>query len=218
MLALPLIGAGGGPLRVLCLGAHADDIEIGCGGTVLRLAATRRVDFTWVVLSGDTVRAAEARCGAGAFLGSAARVNMIVKTFRDGFFPYVGGDIKTYFEELKGIVSPDLVFTHYRGDRHQDHRVVSDLTWNTFRDHLILEYEIPKWDGDLGAPNCYVPLDEATCRRKTEHLLAAFPSQAGKRWFTADTFQGLMRLRGIESGAPEGYAEGFYAHKVVCNV
>jgi LmbE family N-acetylglucosaminyl deacetylase len=143
---------------------------------------------------------------------------MIVKTFRDGFFPYVGGDIKTYFEELKGIVSPDLVFTHYRGDRHQDHRVVSDLTWNTFRDHLILEYEIPKWDGDLGAPNCYVPLDEATCRRKTEHLVAAFPSQAGKRWFTADTFQGLMRLRGIESGAPEGYAEGFYAHKVVCNV
>ena len=208
-------GANGEPLRVLCLGAHSDDIEIGCGGTILRLAAMKSVEFTWVVLSGDPVRAAEARCGARAFLGPDARVTLIQKTFRDGFFPYTGAEIKTFFEELKGMVSPDVVFTHYRADRHQDHRVVSDLTWNSFRDHLILEYEIPKWDGDLGTPNFFVPLDEATCRGKSEHLLSAFASQAGKRWFTPETFQAILRLRGIESGAPEGFAEAFYAHKVV---
>ena len=218
MIALSFASAPDTPLRVLCLGAHSDDIEIGCGGTVLRLAAARCVDVTWVVLSADAARAGEARRGADLFLRSAARASVLVKEFRDGFFPYVGADVKTYFEELKAIVSPDVVFTHYRADRHQDHRLVSELTWNTFRDHLILEYEIPKWDGDLGSPNCYVALDEETCGRKTDYLLATFQSQIGKRWFTADTFQGLMRVRGIEAGAAEGYAEAFYAHKLVCDV
>ena len=138
-----------------------------------------------------------------------------MKQFRDAFFPYVGAEIKEYFEELKHDIAPDVVFTHYRGDRHQDHRLISELTWNTFRDHLILEYETPKYDGDLGSPNCYAPLDEALCRKKTDYLLAAFPSQLGKRWFSADTFRGLMRIRGIEAGAPAVYAEAFYAHKLV---
>ncbi|HUL49081.1 MAG TPA: PIG-L deacetylase family protein [Gemmatimonadales bacterium] len=216
MRSLELNGAGR-PRRVLCLGAHADDIEIGCGGTVLQLADAGAVEFTWVVLSGAGVRADEARCAASKFLGSAP-ATVIVQTFRDGFFPYDGGEIKAFFEELKQQISPDMVFTHYRADRHQDHRVVSDLTWNTFRDHLILEYEIPKWDGDLGAPNCFVPLETDTCHRKVEHLLTAFRSQTSKRWFTPETFQSLLRLRGIESGAPSGYAEAFYAHKIVCRV
>ncbi|HTT28272.1 MAG TPA: PIG-L deacetylase family protein [Solirubrobacteraceae bacterium] len=217
MLALPLTGAHGGPLRVLCLGAHPDDIEIGCGGTVLRLAGVPAVEFTWVVLSGDATRAEEAACGASAFLTGISHADVVVKGFRDGFFPYEGAEIKGYFEELKQTVTPDLIFTHYRADRHQDHRVVSELTWNTFRDHLILEYEIPKWDGDLGAPNCYVDLDRATCQGKIAHLLTTFRSQRAKRWFTAETFQGLMRLRGVEAGAPGGYAEAFYAHKLVCS-
>ena len=155
MLALPLASVPDAAFRVLCLGAHADDIEIGCGGTVLHLAATvPGAEFTWIVLSGDGTRAEEARRGAALFLGSAARAHVVVKAFRDGFFPYVGASIKEYFEGLKRDQTPDVIFTHYRGDRHQDHRLVSELTWNTFRDHLILEYEVPKYDADLGTPNC----------------------------------------------------------------
>ncbi len=216
MRTLALGGVPDGPLRVLCLGAHADDIEIGCGGTVLRLAASLpRAEFTWIVLSGEEARAEEARESARRFLARAARSHVVVKGFRDGFFPYIGTSIKEYFEDLKHDVTPDVVFTHYRADRHQDHRLVSELTWNTFRDHLILEYEVPKYDGDLGAPNCYVPLDGPTCCQKTRHLLEVFTSQRERHWFTEETFRALMRLRGVECGAPSGYAEAFYAHKLV---
>jgi len=216
MLALDLAPGVDAPLRLLCLGAHSDDIEIGCGGTVLTLLSARpQAIFHWVVFSADAEREREARHSASLFLSSGCQHQVVVKRFRDGFFPYVGAELKEYFEELKRQVSPDVIFTHYRGDRHQDHRLISDLTWNTFRDQLILEYETPKYDGDLGSPNCYVPLEDAACRMKTEYLVAAFQSQLRKRWFTADTFRGLMRIRGIEAGAPAGHAEAFYAHKLV---
>lgn len=206
-----------GSLHVLCLGAHADDIEIGCGGTILSLLAARRnVVCHWVVFSGaDGPREREARRSARRFLAGTARREVVVHSFRDGFFPYVGGEIKDVFEALARAVSPDLILTHARDDRHQDHRVVSDLTWNTFRSHLILEYEVPKYDGDLGLPNVFVPLTTAAARAKVRYLLSAFRSQRGKRWFTADTFRGMLRLRGIESGAPEGLAEAFHARKVL---
>lgn len=216
MLGLPLARGPEAPLRVLCLGAHSDDIEIGCGGTILTLvAASPQTAFHWVVFSASGEREREARQGARLFLQGTCQHEVVVQRFRDGFFPYVGAEIKEYFEELQRQISPDVIFTHYRGDRHQDHRVISELTWNTFRDHLILEYEIPKYDGDLGSPNCYMPLDEAACRRKAEYLVAAFRSQQGKRWFSPDTFRGLMRMRGVEAGAAAGYAEAFYAHKLV---
>src|SRR3990167_7138905 len=155
------------PLRLLCLGAHADDIEIGCGGTVLQLLSARlHVEVTWVVFSSAGEREREARAGASVFLERAGRQRVIVKKFRDGFFPYEGARIKEFFEELKDEVDPDLIFTHYRHDRHQDHRTISDLTWNTWRRHLILEYEIPKYDGDLGAPNFFVPLEQEVRARK----------------------------------------------------
>jgi LmbE family N-acetylglucosaminyl deacetylase len=147
------------------------------------------------------------------FLGD-SRAHVIIRSFRDGFFPYVG-EVKEFFETLKARVSPDLVFTHYRHDRHQDHRVVSDLTWNTYRDHLILEYEIPKYDGDLGTPNLFVPSTLSVARRKVRYLRTAFATQRDRHWFTDDTFLGLMRLRGLESRAPGGYAEAFYARKAV---
>jgi LmbE family N-acetylglucosaminyl deacetylase len=204
----------GAPLRVLCLGAHADDIEIGCGGTALTLAL-RRCEFHWVVFSADATRAREARRSASLFLRSVKRRNVVVNRYRDSFFPYQGSDIKEYFEELRRVVSPDLIFTHSRDDRHQDHRLISDLTWNTFRDHFILEYEVPKYDGDLARPNCFVPLTAPVCERKIRYLLSSFASQRAKRWFTGETFRGLMRLRGIESAAPGGYAEAFHGHKIV---
>jgi LmbE family N-acetylglucosaminyl deacetylase len=168
-----------------------------------------------VVLSADEKRRKEAEASAAAFLAGAARRNVVVKKFRDGFFPYIGGEIKEYFEELKRTVDPDLIFTHCRQDLHQDHRLVSELTWNTFRDHLILEYEIAKYDGDLGAPNVFVHLDEAVCAAKTRNILKHFRTQAGNSWFAEDTFRAIMRLRGIESNAPSGYAEGFYGRKLV---
>jgi len=209
-----------GPLRVLCLGAHPDDVEIGCGGTILRLLAARRnVECHWIVFSGaGGPRAAEAERGAGLFLARARRRQVVVHGFRDGFFPYVGAAIKEAFEGLARNVSPDLIFTHTRADRHQDHRVISDLTWNTFRSHLIVEYEVPKYDGDLGVPNLFVPLKPAIARQKIRHLHAAFRSQRSKRWFTADTFHGLLRLRGVESGAPEGLAEAFYGRKTILSL
>jgi LmbE family N-acetylglucosaminyl deacetylase len=215
MLDLHLRGAT--PLRVLCLGAHADDIEIGCGGTLLTLLANRRkVDCSWVVFSGGGgPREREARRSAALFLKGAKHSDITIHAFRDGFFPYAG-EMKDAFEEVARRVSPDLIFTHARGDRHQDHRTVSDLTWNTFRNHLILEYEIPKYDGDLGQPNCFVPLSRAVVRTKVRHLLAAFPSQRRKRWFSADTFRGLMQLRAIEaglSGNGTGGAEAFHTRK-----
>jgi LmbE family N-acetylglucosaminyl deacetylase len=199
---------------VLCLGAHPDDIEIGCGGTILSLLASRKVDCRWVVFSGaGTPREAEARRSAELFLGRGAGIE--VHGFRDGFFPYLGGQVKDAFEALTKTLDPDLIFTHARADRHQDHRIVSDLTWNTFRSHLILEYEIPKYDGDLGIPNLFAPITEAVARKKLRLLSTAFPTQRRKRWFSADTFRAVLRLRGIESGAPEGLAEAFYARKAV---
>jgi LmbE family N-acetylglucosaminyl deacetylase len=202
-------------LTILCLGAHSDDIEIGCGGTILRLIGEYNyVHVVWIVCSAIGQRANEARQSAGFFLGSADDKTVIVKDYRDGFFPYIGAEIKEYFELLKQDCSPDIIFTHYRHDRHQDHRVISDLTWNTFRSHLILEYEIPKYDGDLGSPNLFVGLDESVCRSKVEYLLDAFRTQAGKQWFSADTFLAILRLRGIESPTPTTYAEAFYCRKL----
>jgi LmbE family N-acetylglucosaminyl deacetylase len=205
-----------GSLRLLCLGAHADDLEIGCGGTILQfIEGSKTVDVDWVVFSARGVRAREARAGARLFLERARRKQVAIKRFRDGFFPYQGVRIKQVFEELKRRPAPDLIFTHYRHDLHQDHRLLSDLTWQTFRNHWILEYEIPKFDGDLGTPNLFVPLDKATCARKVAALQAAFRSQRPKPWFSDDTFRGLMRLRGMECRAPHGYAEAFHVRKLV---
>ena len=215
MLTLPLADAPQPRLRILALGAHADDIEIGCGGTILRLAqAYPKLEAYWVVLSGSSDRASEARASAEAFLGGVEKPQIVVTDFRDGFFPYSGGDVKDFFEHLKGEVSPDVILTHYRHDLHQDHRLVCELTWNTFRDHLILEYEIPKYDGDLGAPNFFVHLDQETCDRKIGTIMAHFSSQLDRRWFTDDLFRSLLRLRGMESNAPNGAAEAFYCRKI----
>src|SRR5216684_6096625 len=207
---------GDAALQILCLGAHSDDIELGCGGTLLKLQAEHPcVSVHWVVFSADEQRACEAHRSVGLFLKPTTRRQVVVHSFRDGFFPSLWGEIKEHFEDLKTQVSPDLVFTHYRGDRHQDHRVVSDLTWNTFRDHLILEYEIPKYDGDLRQPNLFVPLDSDVCDRKVRYILDIFKSQHMKPWFRQDTFLSLMRLRGMECNAPSGYAEAFYCRKLV---
>jgi LmbE family N-acetylglucosaminyl deacetylase len=202
--------------RVLCLGAHCDDIEIGCGGSILAWSEQERhLSVTWVVFSSQGQRRQEALDSAEAFLGNVKAKTVLMKDFRDGFFPYVGASIKEYFGDLKEECSPDLVFTHYRNDLHQDHRVISELTWNTFRDHLIFEYEIPKYDGDLGSPNVFVPLDEAISRRKSEYLVKCFPSQADKHWFSREVFMSILRLRGMEGHVPSAYAEGFYCRKAV---
>lgn len=204
-------------LRLLCIGAHSDDIEIGCGGTILRLLEEYPdCEVYWVVLGAAGQRITEAEASAALFLAKAKCKNVIIKDFRDGFFPYIGEEIKNYFEELKSEFSPDLVFTHYRHDLHQDHRLVSDLTWNTFRNHLILEYEIIKYDGDLGAPNFFFHLNDIICRNKIKNILNFFSSQKNKPWFTEDTFFAILRLRGFESNAPDKYAEGFYCRKWVC--
>lgn len=211
---IPLgLGHGAAVHRILCLGAHSDDIEIGCGGTILRLLEWYPdVYVRWVVLSGNARRADEARCGASLFLGGSSQSEVVTKEFRDGFFPY-SPELKEFFETLKMEPTWDVIFTHQREDRHQDHRVVSDLTWNTFRNHLVLEYEIPKYDGGLGSPNVFVTLDESTRDRKIEYLMQAFGSQRDKRWFSGSTFASLMRLRGVECG--NEYAEGFYARKLL---
>ena len=216
MLPLKLGPPKRGGYELLCLGAHSDDLEIGCSGTVLRLLAELRVArVTWVVLSGNTERAREARAGARRVLGRRPGVRVVQQTFRDGYFPYVAVGVKDFFEKLKRQVDPDVVFTHNRADRHQDHRLVSELTYNTFRNHLVLEYEIFKVDGDLGQPNTYVPLSAATVRRKVSLLEACFGSQRDRRWFSEDAFRALLRLRGIEAGATSGYAEAFYGRKLV---
>jgi LmbE family N-acetylglucosaminyl deacetylase len=203
-------------LELLCVGAHADDIEIGCGGTLLRLLAELPVArVTWVVLSGNEERAREARRGARGVLGRLPGARVVQAAFRDGFFPYVAVPIKEFLEGVRREVSPDVVFTHFREDRHQDHRLVSDLTYNTFRDHLVLEYEIMKVDGDLGRPSVYVPLDEAVVRRKVRLLDRAYRSQRDKSWFGEDAFRALMRIRGIEAGSQSGYAEAFHVRRLV---
>jgi LmbE family N-acetylglucosaminyl deacetylase len=215
---LPLLArrAGDGPLRLLAIGAHSDDIEIGCGGTILKLIEQGALsEVCWVVLTGESKRAEEAAQSADALLGEIPGKRVILKDFRDGHFPYDGAEIKGFFEELKGELSPDVILTHQRSDLHQDHRVTCELTWNTFRDHLILEYEIPKYDGDMGTPNFFVPLDESLCRRKTGHLMTHFASQSSKRWFKEDLFSGLLRLRGMECNSPTSYAEAFYCRKAI---
>jgi LmbE family N-acetylglucosaminyl deacetylase len=206
----------GSPLRVLCLGAHSDDIEIGCGGTILRLLRDHSpVDVSWIVLSAAGERAREASESADLFLRKAAAKRVAIHPFRDGFFPYVGGEIKDYFECLKRELIPDLIFTHYRKDLHQDHRLVSELTWNTWRDHLILEYEIVKFDGDIGNPNVYVHLDQDICMAKIDHICKCFRTQSAKEWFDRETFLAMLRLRGVESNSPSKFSEAFYGSKIL---
>ena len=218
VIKLGLPGKDTEPLNVLCLGAHADDIEIGCGGTVLYLGrALSRLKLYWVVLSSPGTRRQEALQAADLFAGGCDK-QVILENYRDGFLPYSGGEVKDFFERLKGQVNPDLIFTPWHGDAHQDHRLVAELTWNTFRNHLILEYEIPKYDGDMGRPNVFVPLEAPLCREKVDHLFEAFTSQCSKPWFDRETFLGLMRIRGMESNSPSGYAEGFHARKTVLTV
>jgi LmbE family N-acetylglucosaminyl deacetylase len=205
--------------RVLCLGAHCDDIEIGCGGTVLRLAAAHQnLQVYWVIFTSTPEREREARDSATAFLTEVAKKTVVIHALRDGYLPYLGGEVKDRFEQIKREFSPDVIFTHCRHDLHQDHRLVSELTWNTFRNHLILEYEIPKYDGDFGSPNCFVPLDEVVCHRKIDFILDAFSSQGEKHWFSRQLFSSVLRLRGMEANAPSGYAEGFYCRKAVLSM
>ncbi|HTY75593.1 MAG TPA: PIG-L deacetylase family protein [Candidatus Nanoarchaeia archaeon] len=212
----PKLFASNNELKVLCLGAHPDDIEIGCGGTLLRIAKeVPKAQFYWVVFSGNSQRQKETIESAQIFLNNVTIKKVVVKDFRDSYFPFIGEQIKDYFEQIKQDFSPDIIFTHYRNDAHQDHRLISNLTWNTFRDHLLLEYEIPKFDGDLGTPNLYVNIDETLARRKTSLILENYPSQKEKSWFTAETFMSILRIRGIESNSPTQYAEGFYCRKLV---
>lgn len=216
MLTMHLDRPADKPFQILCLGAHSDDIEIGCGGTVLSLLRQHpNVAVRWVVFSSTEERASEAKSSAAAFLQQASRQAVSVLNYRDGFFPSDNERIKLEFEILKRDFTPDLVFTHYRDDRHQDHRVVSDLTWNTFRNHLVLEYEIPKYDGDLGRPNFFVPIEDSIRREKIGRLLEHFPTQRQKQWFDEETFSALLRLRGMEANSPTRYAEAFYSRKSV---
>jgi LmbE family N-acetylglucosaminyl deacetylase len=201
--------------NVLCLGAHSDDIEIGCGATILKLTREQPgMAIWWVVFTADGERQAEAKKSAQAFLCDADKSHVIIKEFRNGYFPYEGALIKDFFESLKSRIKPDLIFTHFRNDRHQDHRLISDLTWNTFRDHLIFEYEIPKYDGDFASPNLFVQINKQYAKEKANNLCRYFRTQNNKHWFDKDTFLALMRLRGMECCAK--YAEAFYTRKMVC--
>ncbi len=205
-----------GVRRILCLGAHSDDIEIGCGGTILQLLQnSNKLEFYWLVLCSNAERAREAERSANAFLGRARKKTVVVKSFRDGFLPYIGAPVKDTFEDLKKEFVPDVVFTHFRHDLHQDHRMICELTWNTFRNHLILEYEIPKYDADLQSPNFFSPLSDSICRKKVEWLMKFFGTQRNKQWFSEDLFFGLLRLRGIEANSPTRWAEGFHCRKML---
>ncbi len=202
--------------KILCLGAHPDDIEIGCGGTILRiLEEAPEARFYWVVFSGNQKRREEALQSADLFLKEAKSKKIDVEQFRESYFPFIGAQIKDIFEKIKTEFSPDLIFTHYSNDAHQDHRLISNLTWNTFRDHFILEYEIPKYDGDLGNPNLYVCLSESHVKQKTNHILSIFQTQKVKPWFDEETFRSILRLRGVECNSPSRFAEAFYCHKIV---
>ncbi len=204
-----------GASRVLCLGAHSDDIEIGCGATVLKLVEARpETEFYWAVFGGDSRRQDEARNSAEEFLQGAASKKIRTSSFRESYFPQQWTEIKDFFEAIRGEFEPDLVFTHYREDRHQDHKVVSDLTWNTFRNHLVLEYEIPKYDGDLGIPNTFVALDTSLAEKKVKLIQQHFSTQNNKLWFEENTFLSLMRIRGVECASESGFAEAFYGRKL----
>jgi LmbE family N-acetylglucosaminyl deacetylase len=216
MIPLSLTGSSTEARQILCLGCHSDDIEIGCGGTIIRLAL-EHPDwvFHWVVFSAIGSRAEEAREAAARFLDPSRLRGPVLHTFQDGFMPFAGAEIKAVFEELKTTVSPDLIFTHNRSDAHQDHRLIAELTWNTFRNHFVLEYEIPKYDGDMGRPSIFFPLSAEISETKVHLILDVFRSQRGKNWFQPETFQSLMRLRGMECNSPSGYAEAFYCRKLV---
>ena len=204
------------PVKVLCLGAHCDDIEIGCGGTLLRIMqANPNISVKWVVLTSNKERESEALKSARLFLKNAAKHEISIKNFRDGFLPYTAVEVKDYFEEIKREFNPDIIFTHFRDDSHQDHRLINELTWSTFRNHLILEYEIPKYDGDLGHPNFFIPLSREDANEKIDLLLDNFQSQANKHWFDKETFLSIMRLRGMESPSESKYSEAFYIRKAV---
>jgi LmbE family N-acetylglucosaminyl deacetylase len=203
-------------LRLLCIGAHSDDLEIGCAGTVLTwLSAGAAVEVTWVVLSAVAERGLEARRSAMRLMKSAARSRIVLGEFRDGYLPAQYAQVKEFFERLKVGTDPDVILTHHLQDRHQDHKLAAELTWNTWRDHLILEYEIPKFEGDLGQPNTYVPLSARMARRKVVHLERHFATQRGRSWFKDENFLALMRVRGVESRSSSGFAEAFHARKVV---
>lgn len=207
------------PLKILALGAHCDDIELGCGGALLSIISNNPdINITWVVFSSNEERKVEATTGARLFTENAKSVDLKIYGFRDGFLPYHGEDLKDTFESIKTEVNPDLIFTHYRHDLHQDHRLVSELTWNTFRNHMILEYEIPKWDGDLGVPNAFFHLEEATGSKKIRYLQQTYNSQQTKAWFTDDLFWSLMRIRGMESNSPSRIAEAFYSRKIILTI
>jgi LmbE family N-acetylglucosaminyl deacetylase len=203
------------PLRILCLGAHADDIEIGAGGAVLSLLERYPgASVQWVVFSANSQRSEEAEASAAAFLAGAGQSRVFVHQFRDAFFPDEFKSLKQTFEDLKRGFDPHLIFSHHGADGHQDHRVIAELTWNTFRDHLVLGYEILKYDPDLGNPNVFIPLEQRTAELKVAHLMRYFASQRTRRWFVPGTFEGIMRVRGVQAAAPSGFAEGFHAPKV----
>jgi LmbE family N-acetylglucosaminyl deacetylase len=204
------------PIEILCLGAHCDDIDIGCGGSLLQLLDKyENVTCNWVIFCSNEERATEARLAAGSFLDKAVNKKVVTHQFRDGFLPWVGAEVKDLFENLKTEFTPDIIFTHYREDFHQDHRLISELTWNTFRNHLILECEIPKYDGDLGRPNVFIPVDDINCQKKVDIIASCYKSQGMKSWFTDDLFRSLMRIRGMESNSPSRYAEAFHCRKLV---
>jgi LmbE family N-acetylglucosaminyl deacetylase len=210
------LGSPNQPLRLLCIGAHSDDIEIGCGGTILEWLSTyTHIEVTWVVLCAPGPRTYEARDSANALLRKAKQRNLVLRDFQDGYLPAQFARAKDFFEEFKASEKPDLILTHYLEDRHQDHRLIAELTWQTFRDHLILEYEIPKYEGDLAQPNLFVPLSNDISRYKVDHLIQHFGSQRSKVWFRPETFFGLMQLRGMECRAESGFAEAFHARKLI---
>jgi LmbE family N-acetylglucosaminyl deacetylase len=215
MFELNLVNDPTRPYRVLCLGAHCDDIEIGCGGTLLQLAQTvKNLGIDWVIFSSTPQRAQEARDSANAFLRNVPDHTVTIHDFRDGFFPSLHTELKERFEQLKLQCSPDVIFTHYREDLHQDHKMISELTWNTFRRHLIFEYEIPKYDGDFGIPNTFVPVSDSVCQDKVRYLMECYASQRDKSWFCPELFSAVMRLRGMEANAASRYAEAFYCRKM----
>lgn len=215
MQKISLFNPEDGPVTVLALGAHADDIEIGCGGTILRLASEiADLEMIWVVFCATSERSIEARDSAASFLKTVKRKRILIYNHRDGYLFYDGAAIKEEFESLKRECTPKLIFTHFREDRHQDHRLISELTWNTWRNHLILEYEIPKYDGDLGSPNFFSRLDNDILERKLALILRNFPSQRDKHWFSADLLRGLARIRGVECATSDGFAEGFHCRKL----
>lgn len=214
MLDLLVPKPSGRPLRVLCLGAHCDDIEIGCGATLLELAGSREVEMTWAIFTSNEVRRTETEAARDALLGGAAACELLFHEHRDGFLPFHAAAVKDDFEALKGRVDPDLVLTHYRQDRHQDHRLVSDLTYNTFRRHLVLEYEIPKVDGDLGNPQVYSVVSRESGQRKIDAIIGAYASQSAHSWFESDLFAAMLRVRGMEAEASSGWAEAFYCRRL----